>query len=84
MEADRVVVNVDSSACRGHGRCYGLAPSLYRPKDDDGHSEFIGEPIEASDEELMKLGSRTIKNCPEHALSWAPAPIELRRGERSQ
>lgn len=76
MEADRVVINVDRTRCQGHGRCYGLAPNLYRPIDADGHSEFIGEPIDTRNEELIKLGSRTIKNCPEGALSWVPGTYQ--------
>ena len=32
------VVDVDLSRCVGHGKCYGVAPELMRPFDDEGHA----------------------------------------------
>jgi ferredoxin len=60
-------INVDLSLCQGHGRCYGVAPKLFRPIDDDGHAEFYPVDIDQSD---LELGERAVVSCPEQALSW--------------
>jgi ferredoxin len=64
------VIRVDLSLCQGHGRCYGAAPELFRPMDDDGHSEFFASPIDPADEESIEAGELAIGTCPELALSW--------------
>jgi ferredoxin len=62
-------IKVDLSLCQGHGRCYGIAPDLFAPTDDDGHAEFVGEPIDPADAN-DGLGTLAIRSCPEQALSW--------------
>lgn len=63
---DRGTMSVDLGACQGHGKCYGLAPKLFRPIDDDGHSEYIGGPIE--DDQTAELAQRAQMACPEFAV----------------
>jgi ferredoxin len=65
-------IRVDLSLCQGHGRCYGAAPELFRPFDDDGHAEFFAPRIEPDDAERIELGEIAIGTCPELALSWEP------------
>jgi ferredoxin len=67
------VVAVDQSMCEGHGRCYLLAPELFRPIDDLGRSEYYAEPIDPSDAERVAQGNLAIDSCPAMALSWARA-----------
>jgi ferredoxin len=63
-------IAVDLTRCAGHGKCYILAPDLFAPFDDDGRSEWIGDPIAPEDEPRRAQAERAIVNCPEHALSW--------------
>jgi ferredoxin len=64
------MIKVDRTRCQGHGRCYAVAPGLFRPIDDDGHTEFTGDFPEAGPERT-ELGEKAIRSCPELALSWA-------------
>jgi ferredoxin len=66
------VIAVDLTRCQGHGKCYALAPDLFSPFDDHGHSEFTADAIGAADTERIKRGERAILECPEEALSWTP------------
>lgn len=66
-------IKVDLTRCQGHGRCYALAPGLFRPMDDDGHAEFTGESPEG-EPERTEQGDQAIRSCPEFALSWEPHP----------
>lgn len=65
------IVKVDVRRCEGHGKCYRLAPDLFTPTTDHGHSKFIGEPIGPGDTQ-EKLAEDAIGLCPEFALSWKP------------
>jgi ferredoxin len=60
-----VKVRIDPELCQGHGRCYDLAPGLFRD-DDEGCGQVFGDgivPREATrDARLAAL------NCPEHAI----------------
>jgi ferredoxin len=66
------VVRVDLARCVGHGKCYAVAPELMRPFDDEGHSEFYADPIEADDAKRIALGKAAIESCPEFAPAWRP------------
>jgi ferredoxin len=58
-------VQIDSSRCQGHGRCYDLAPDLFG-EDEEGYGQVLGDGTVKPDQEqtarLAKL------NCPEHAI----------------
>ena len=71
-EGTQVTIAVDLERCEGHGRCYAVAPKMMRPRDDYGHAEFYGDPIDASDLDLVALAEQTINSCPEEALAFAP------------
>jgi ferredoxin len=64
------VIHIDLSLCVGHGKCYGIAPELMTPFDDEGHAEFHGEPIDPEDLKRVARGNIVIDSCPEQALSW--------------
>jgi ferredoxin len=65
------VVSVDQSLCEGHGKCYLVAPDLFRPMDDLGHAEFHGAAIDPSDGARVAEANGAIDACPAMALSWA-------------
>jgi ferredoxin len=63
-------LTLDITRCEGHGRCYDLAPNLFRP-DTEGHADLI-EPeqeVPAADESSALAA---VRNCPEHALAFEP------------
>ena len=62
-------VNVDSEACKGHGRCYMTAPELF-DCDDDGFPVVLGDAT--TDQQVADLG-RAVNNCPEQAVTAEPA-----------
>lgn len=57
-------VGIDSERCTGHGRCYMLAPGLFRP-DRDGHGEVITAEVPP---ELHLDARKAAGNCPERAI----------------
>jgi ferredoxin len=63
-------IHVDLNRCEGHGRCYAVAPDLFGPIDDHGHSEFLGPPIDITNAALFERAERAVQSCPEEALSW--------------
>ena len=69
------VIDNDLSACVGHGKCYGVAPELMEPFDDEGHAVFHADPIDPGDRARVGRAVKAIESCPEGALSWrAVAP----------
>jgi len=60
-------LKIDATLCSGHGRCYVLAPDVYR-LDDDGYNADRGETIDvpAGCEKSALVG---LKNCPEAAIT---------------
>ncbi|MEV7085394.1 ferredoxin [Streptomyces sp. NPDC093085] len=57
---------VDGSLCTGHGRCYTVAPELYRP-DDEGYNLLRDDAVEVPPgaEASARRGARS---CPERAI----------------
>ena len=64
-----VKIKLDSEACQGHGRCYGLAPDLF-DTDDEGYSVLLvtGEVPQ----HLQELARLAADNCPEFAITIEP------------
>ncbi len=59
-------VQLDSTKCQGHNRCYALAPDLF-DVDDYGQAFVRGDGrVPAGDEDLARLA---VANCPEYAIS---------------
>lgn len=58
-------VSIDTSRCQGHGRCYDLAPQVFR-EDDEGYGEVLnGGAVAPGQEQAARLGEA---NCPEQAV----------------
>lgn len=63
--ADRMTAVVDREACKGHGRCYMVAPDVFDSNDE-------GDPVviaEATTEAQVTSLERAVNNCPERAIS---------------
>ncbi len=62
-------IELDSTKCQGHGRCYALAPDLF-DTDDDGYAVLLvdGE-VPAGLEGAAQLAA---DNCPEFAITVTP------------
>jgi ferredoxin len=60
------VPGIDRDACQGHGRCYNLAPAIFRPADEAGRAEVI-PGLEITDFDLPYL-HRAVSACPEMAI----------------
>jgi ferredoxin len=61
-----VRVSVDGDLCFGHGRCYTLAPELFR--DDDAGNGQVKEDGTVSQKDTA-LARRAVRECPEHAIT---------------
>jgi len=59
-------LHIDADGCRGHGRCYSLAPDLLT-SDDEGYVTIRGSFIELS-EDQRELGENIEGSCPEGAI----------------
>ena len=59
-------LNLDSTRCQGHGRCYTLASELF-DSDDDGYGVVLctGD-VPAELEHAARLA---VDNCPEDAIT---------------
>jgi ferredoxin len=58
-------IRVDRDKCRGHNRCYALAPQLF-DVDDLGYSTAKNEGrVPRADEKTARL---VLDNCPEYAI----------------
>ncbi len=59
---------VSADLCRGHGRCYTLAPDLLEDDDDEGYVTARGQeivvPADLVDDARTAAGS-----CPERAIA---------------
>jgi ferredoxin len=63
-----VKVQIDSSLCQGHGRCYDLAPGLFGD-DDEGYGRVLGDGLVPPDQE--QDARLAVANCPEYAVQLA-------------
>ncbi len=61
-------VQIDSSRCHGHGRCYDLVPDLFG-EDNEGFGQVLGDgDVPARSERDARLA---VANCPERAIDLA-------------
>ena len=58
-------VQVDLTACTGHGRCYSLSPDVFSA-DDEGHCLLAFEDVPPGLEDQARRGAA---NCPEQAIT---------------
>lgn len=57
-------ISIDDQRCTGHGRCYMLAPALFR-SDRVGHGEVVADEV---GRELEAEARKAVANCPEEAI----------------
>lgn len=57
-------LSIDDERCTGHGRCYMLAPALFR-SDRNGHGEVVADDVGP---ELRADARKAVTNCPEQAI----------------
>ena len=68
-------IQLDSSKCQGHGRCYSLAPELFE-SDDEGYSVLLGGEkngdITTRDvpADLERPARLAVDKCPEFAITF--------------
>lgn len=60
---------IDEHRCQAHGRCYAIAPEVFEPVDDDGHSGVLLDELPANDTDLLATVAEAGANCPEHAIT---------------
>ena len=57
-------VQIDSSRCQGHGRCYDLVPDLFGD-DEEGYGQVRRDVVPPDQEADAR---RAVANCPERAI----------------
>lgn len=60
---------IDERRCKGHGRCYAIAPEVFEPADDDGHSGVLLDELPGNDADLLAQVAEARANCPERAIT---------------
>ena len=61
-------LSVQADLCRGHGRCYTLAPDLLQDDDDEGYVSVRGQVIDVP-AGLMDHARDAAASCPERAIA---------------
>lgn len=77
----QLTAHVDFDVCKGHGRCYLVAPDTF-DCDDEGYPIVIGS---ASTPAQLQALRRAVSNCPERAISATPSltvPAQRQKGCR--
>ena len=64
-------LEIDTTVCTGHGRCYTRAPKLIEP-DDEGFPVLLVDGGEVP-AELAEDGRLAARSCPEGAITLAAA-----------
>ncbi|MQA98441.1 MAG: ferredoxin [Streptosporangiales bacterium] len=60
-------LQIDSTRCQGHGRCYDIAPELFT-EDDEGYGQVAGDgSVPPGREHAARLA---VANCPEQAIDF--------------
>jgi ferredoxin len=58
---------IDTNLCSGHGRCYVLAPELFKD-DDSGYGQVRTDSVDPA---LIDKARLAVASCPERAISLA-------------
>jgi ferredoxin len=65
----RTRVSIDKHRCQGHGRCYLIAPDVFEPEDDYGHSMLSVAADALADPEVREQVDNAARSCPESAIT---------------
>jgi len=60
-------LGVNGDRCRGHGRCYTLAPDLLEDDDDEGYVTIRGQLIDVPGDQV-DAARNAAGSCPERAI----------------
>ena len=60
-------LEVNAELCRGHGRCYTVAPDLLEDDDDEGFVTVRGQIIDVPDDQA-DAARNAAGSCPESAI----------------
>ena len=63
------IVEIDTTRCSGHGRCYALAPEVFA-SDDQGFGVVAVADVTG---DLLDAAERGANACPERAITVRPA-----------
>ena len=60
---------VHADLCRGHGRCYAVAPDLLEDDDDEGYVNVRGQVIDVPSDQVDDARNAAA-SCPERAIAF--------------
>ena len=60
-------LSVGQDLCRGHGRCYTVAPDLLEDDDDEGYVTARGQVVEVPADQA-DAARNAVGSCPERAI----------------
>jgi ferredoxin len=63
-----VKLSISAELCRGHGRCYTVAPDLLEDDDDEGFVTVRGQIIDVPDDQ-EDAARNAAGSCPERAIT---------------
>ena len=61
-------LQVSAELCRGHGRCYTVAPDLLEDDEDEGFVTIRGQIIDVP-EDQADFARNAAGSCPERAIT---------------
>jgi ferredoxin len=61
-------LSISAELCRGHGRCYTVAPELLEDDDDEGFVTARGQVVDVPDDQEDAAGNAA-GSCPERAIT---------------
>ena len=59
---------VRADLCKGHGRCYSVAPALLQDDDDEGYVSVRGQEIDVPGAQV-DYARNAAASCPERAIA---------------
>lgn len=62
------IVEIDTTRCTGHGRCYALAPGVFASDEQGCGSVTVAE----IPDDLLDAAERGANACPEQAITVRP------------
>ncbi|GAA4259736.1 ferredoxin [Dietzia aurantiaca] len=64
-------INIDTSKCSGHGRCYTVSPDFFDP-DDEGFPVLLVQDVDPDSDGYQSVLD-AVDNCPERAITLTDA-----------
>ncbi len=70
-------LQVSAELCRGHGRCYTVAPDLLEDDEDEGFVTVRGQIIDVPDDQVDEARNAA-GSCPERAITLIETEARVR------